>query len=124
MRIISGKSRGTKLYSLEGDTTRPTLDRVKESLFNIIQNEIQESFFLDLFSGSGNLGIEALSEGASYAYLVDKNIKCIKTINKNINNIGIENVKVLNMDYKLALKQINKKLDLIFLDPPYKTSLI
>ena len=124
MRIISGKARGTKLYTLDGTATRPTLDRVKESLFNIIQNDIEDSTVLDLFSGSGNLGIEALSEGASYAYLVDKNIKCIKTINKNINNIGIENVKVLNMDYKLALKQINKKLDLIFLDPPYKTSLI
>lgn len=124
MKVISGKYKGRKIEGFDIEGTRPTMDRVKESLFATIQNYIKESVVLDLFSGSGNLGIEALSEGASYAYLVDKNIKCIKTINKNINNMGIENVKVLNMDYKLALKQINKKLNLIFLDPPYKTSLI
>lgn len=62
MRIISGKARGTKLYSLEGQTTRPTLDRVKESLFNIIQNDIQDCVFLDLFAGSGAIGLEALVE--------------------------------------------------------------
>lgn len=124
MKVISGKYKGRKIEGFDIEGTRPTMDRVKESLFATIQNYVKESVVLDLFSGSGNLGIEALSEGASYAYLVDKNIKCIKAINKNINNIGIENVKVLNMDYKLALKQINKKLDLIFLDPPYKTSLI
>lgn len=124
MKVISGKYKGRKIEGFDIEGTRPTMDRVKESLFATIQNYVRESVVLDLFSGSGNLGIEALSEGASYAYLVDKNIKCIKTINKNINNMGIENVKVLNMDYKLALKQINKKLDLIFLDPPYKTSLI
>ncbi len=124
MKVISGKYKGRKIEGFDIEGTRPTMDRVKESLFATIQNYVKESVVLDLFSGSGNLGIEALSEGASYAYLVDKNIKCIKTINKNINNIGIENVKVLNMDYKLALKQINKKIDLIFLDPPYKTSLI
>ena len=124
MKVISGKYKGRKIEGFDIEGTRPTMDRVKESLFATIQNYIKESVVLDLFSGSGNLGIEALSEGARYAYLVDKNIKCIKTINKNINNMGIENVKVLNMDYKLALKQINKKLNLIFLDPPYKTSLI
>lgn len=124
MKVISGKYKGRKIEGFDIEGTRPTMARVKESLFATIQNYVKESVVLDLFSGSGNLGIEALSEGASYAYLVDKNIKCIKTINKNINNMGIENVKVLNMDYKLALKQINKKLDLIFLDPPYKTSLI
>ena len=116
MRIISGKARGTKLYTLEGENTRPTLDRVKESIFNIIQSEIEGSKVLDLFAGSGNLGIEALSEGAKYAYLVDKNIKCIKTIKKNVNNIGIENVKIIHNDYRKVLKDINKKFDLIFLD--------
>ena len=124
MKVISGNYKGRKIEGFDVEGTRARMDRVKESLFATIQNYVKESVVLDLFSGSGNLGIEALSEGASYAYLVDKNIKCIKTINKNINNIGIENVKVLNMDNKLALKQINKKLDLIFLDPPYKTSLI
>ena len=70
MRIISGTARGTKLYTLEGKTTRPTLDRVKESLFNIIQNEIPGSVFLDLFSGSGAIGLEAASRGAKKLYFV------------------------------------------------------
>ena len=124
MKIISGKYKGRKLDGFDIDGTRPTMDRVKESLFAIIQNYISESIVLDLFAGSGNLGIEALSEGAKYAYLVDKNIKCIKTIKKNVNNIGIENVKIIHNDYRKVLKDINKKFDLIFLDPPYKTNCI
>ena len=72
MRIISGKARGTKLYTLEGMVTRPTLDRVKESLFNIIQNEIVGSVFLDMFSGSGAIGLEAASRGAKKTILCEK----------------------------------------------------
>ena len=124
MKVISGKYKGKKLLGYDLNGTRPTMDRVKESLFAIIQNYISESIVLDLFAGSGNLGIEALSEGAKYAYLVDKNIKCIKTIKKNVNNIGIENVKIIHNDYRKVLKDINKKFDLIFLDPPYKTNCI
>ena len=97
MKVISGKYKGRKIEGFDIEGTRPTMDRVKESLFATIQNYIKESVVLDLFSGSGNLGIEALSEGASYAYLVDKNIKCIKTINKNINNMGIENVILIKV---------------------------
>ena len=89
MKIISGKYKGRKLDGFDIDGTRPTMDRVKESLFAIIQNYISESIVLDLFAGSGNLGIEALSEGAKYAYLVDKNIKCIKTIENNIKIIPV-----------------------------------
>ena len=70
MRIIGGKNRGTKLYTLEGENTRPTLDRVKESLFNIIQNDVADSIFLDLFSGSGAIGLEAISRGAKKQYYV------------------------------------------------------
>ena len=84
MRIISGKARGTKLYTLEGENTRPTLDRVKESIFNIIQNEIQETVFLDLFSGSGAIGLEAISRGAQKSILCDKSKEAIEIINKNI----------------------------------------
>ena len=127
MRIISGTAKGTKLYTLDGLNTRPTLDRVKESIFNIIQNDIEDSIVLDLFSGSGNLGIEALSRGAKYAYLVDNNPKAIDIIKKNINNLDINNVKVIKKDYKQALKYLkenDKKLDIIFLDPPYKTDYI
>ena len=103
------------------------MDRVKESLFAMLQNNIIDKVILDLFSGSGNLGIEALSEGASYAYLCDKNIKAVRTIKKNIETIGIDNCKVLLMDYKECLNTLQKdkiKLDVIFLDPPYKTDFI
>ena len=124
MKVISGIYKGRNLdgFSIEG--TRPTMDRVKESLFAIIQNYIRGSIVLDLFSGSGNLGIEAISEGAKYAYLVDNNIRCIKIINTNISNLGIENIKVFNLDYKKALNSISEKIDIIFLDPPYKTDYI
>ena len=83
MRIISGTARGTKLYTLEGQTTRPTLDRVKESLFNIIQNKMSNSIFLDLSSGSGAIGLEAASRGAKKAILCDKSKEAIKIIHNN-----------------------------------------
>lgn len=127
MKIISGIYKGRNIEGFDIDGTRPTMDRVKESLFATIQNYIDDSICLDLFSGSGNLAFEALSEGAKYAYLVDKNIKAVNTIKKNINNIGIKDIEVLNLDYKKALSYFNEKaikFDLIFLDPPYKTTFI
>jgi 16S rRNA (guanine966-N2)-methyltransferase len=127
VKIISGKYKGRNLLGFDLDGTRPTMDRVKESLFGMIQNYVDDSVVLDLFSGSGNLAIEALSEGAKYAYLVDSNHKAINIIKKNIDTICISNTSILNMDYKLALKHLNDnniKLDLIFLDPPYKTNYI
>ena len=84
MRIIAGKARGTKLYTLEGENTRPTLDRVKESLFNIIQDQIQDICFLDLFSGSGAIGLEALSRGAKKAILCDNSKEACHIIQQNI----------------------------------------
>ena len=122
MRVISGKYKGKKIdgYDIEG--TRPTQDRVKESLFSIIQNELRDATILDLFAGSGNLGIEALSNGASFSYFVDNNSKCIEVLNKNLNSINDFNNKVLNLDYKKALKYFkdnNITFDIIFLDPPY-----
>ena len=105
MRIISGTARGTKLYTLEGQTTRPTLDRVKESLFNIIQNEIPNSIFLDLFSGSGAIGLEAASRGAKKVILCDKSKDAIQIIKKNIEKTHLsEKVKLYNLDYELLLK--------------------
>lgn len=127
MKVISGLYKGRNIEGFFIDGTRPTMDRVKESLFAIIQQKIKGSNILDLFSGSGNLGIEAISQGAKYAYLVDKNKKAVNIINKNIEDIGINNCKVLNMDYKKALKYFeinNNKFDIIFLDPPYKTEYI
>ena len=127
MKIISGIYKGRKIEGHDIDGTRPTMERVKESLFAIIQNNIPESIVLDLFSGSGNLAIEALSQGSKYAYLVDSNKKATNYIRKNLQNIRIENAEVINMDYKKALEHLakkNVKLDLIFLDPPYKTNYI
>lgn len=124
MKIISGtlKGRTIKGYDIEG--TRPTMDRVKESLFGTIQNYVRESIVLDLFAGSGNLGFEAISNGAKFCYFNDHNRKCTSLIDKNIELFLIkEETKVLNLDYKKALKYFsdNKiKFNLIFLDPPYK----
>ncbi len=127
MRIISGKYKGKKIEGYGVLGTRPTMDRVKESLFATIQNHIHESICLDLFAGSGNLGLEALSNGASYCYFVDHNKEIIKFLRQNINNLGIKNSHVLNMDYMNALDYFREKkitFDLIFLDPPYKLNLI
>jgi 16S rRNA (guanine(966)-N(2))-methyltransferase RsmD len=125
MKIISGKYKGRNIEGFTIDGTRPTMDRVKESLFAMIQNYINDSNVLDLFSGSGNLAFESLSEGASSAVLVDSNYKAIKVIDNNIKTIGIENTKVLNMDYKKAIEYLSKEsFDIIFLDPPYKTNYI
>lgn len=126
MRIISGKARGTKLYTLEGMNTRPTLDRVKESIFNIIQNEIDGAKVLDLFAGSGAIGLEFLSRGAKEAVLCDKSKEAIEVIRKNINKIHMEEkTKVFNTDFETCLEKIkNQQFDIIYLDPPYATNYI
>jgi len=121
MRIISGTARGTKLYTLDGDNTRPTLDRVKEPLFSIIQNKIKDAIVLDLFAGSGALALESLSRGANKAILCEKSYEAIEIIKKNINKTHFEEkTKVLCMDYKKCLANINEKFDLVFIDPPYQ----
>lgn len=125
MRIISGKSRGTTLYALDDNATRPTLDRVKESIFNIIQNEILDSTVLDLFSGSGAIALEAISRGAKKAVLCDNSKKAISIINKNREKThSKESTSVYNTDFKTCLKDISsEKFDIVYLDPPYKTNL-
>lgn len=125
MRIIGGRARGTKLYTLEGTTTRPTLDRVKESIFNIIQNDIAGSTFLDLFSGSGAIGLEAVSRGAQRAILCDRSKEAIKIIKKNIDKTHLaEQVEVYNIDYEEILKKLKEHIDIIYIDPPYHTDYI
>ena len=126
MRIISGKARGTKLYTLDGTATRPTLDRVKESLFNIIQNDIEDSTVLDLFSGSGTIGLEFLSRGAKRAVLCDNSKDAIKIIKQNVQKTHFEEkVEVYNMEFtKLVERLQNQKFDIIYIDPPYATDFI
>lgn len=123
MRIISGIVRGTKLETLEGNDTRPTLDRVKEPLFSIIQGYIMGAEVLDLFSGSGALALESLSRGAKSAVLCDRSRKAAEVIKRNIQKTHFDkSVELLIKDYKKALDELkNKKFDIIFLDPPYKT---
>lgn len=126
MRIISGKARGTKLFTLDGLDTRPTLDRVKESLFNIINEEIQDATVLDLFSGSGAIGLEFASRGARKVYLCENSKKAMEIIKKNIEKTHFENlVETYNCDFKEALKKLdNEKINIIYIDPPYKTDYI
>ncbi len=128
MRVISGIARGKKLFSLEGLETRPTLDRVKEALFNILQFNLKDANILDLFSGSGALAIEALSRGANSAVLCDNSNKAIKIINKNLEATRVKDkAMVLNKDYLKALQKLKdefRKFDIIFLDPPYKSDYI
>ena len=123
MRIISGKARGTKLYTLEGKNTRPTLDRVKESLFNIIQMNILDSVFLDLFAGSGAIGLEAASRGAKKVILCEVEKNAADIISKNIEKTHMEDIAILyKMDFKKFLKEkLDDKVDIIYLDPPYQT---
>ena len=126
MRVISGLYKGKNIDGFDIEGTRPTQDRVKESLFGSIQDYIEDSIVLDLFAGSGNLGIEALSNYAKECYFVDNNKIAINTIKSNLNKIGI-NSNVLNKDFKEALeyfKDNNIRFDLVFLDPPYKDDYI
>ena len=124
MRIISGKARGTKLYTLEGNNTRPTLDRIKEALFNIIQQEIPNCLFLDLFSGSGAIGLEAASRGAKKVILGENSKQAIKIIEKNIEKTHLEEkAQVFNTDYEMLLKEkIKEKVDIVYIDPPYNSN--
>lgn len=125
MRVISGKYKGKNLKGFDIDGTRPTMDRVKESLFGMIQGYIKNSICLDLFAGSGALGIEALSNGSKYCYFVDKGKEVLKVLEENLKNI--ENAQILKQDYMNALdyfKEKNIKFNIIFLDPPYKEALI
>lgn len=125
MRIISGIARGTKLETLEGKDTRPTLDRVKEALFSKINFELQDSVVLDLFAGSGALALESISRGAKEAVLCDSSREAIKIIKQNIEKTKTnEKTLILNLDYKKALEDLKNKdikFDIVFLDPPYQT---
>ena len=123
MKVISGTLKGRNIIGYNIDGTRPTMDRVKESMFATIQDYVKDSAVLDLFAGSGNLGIEAISNGATKCYFIDNNKEVIKVLNQNITNLNIKsNSKVILSDWKKSLNDFsnqNIKFDLIFVDPPY-----
>ncbi len=127
MRIIAGTRRGKKLTTLEGEQTRPTLERLKQALFSAIQFELADRYVLDLFAGSGQLGLEALSRGAARCWFNDSNPAALAVVHKNIVACGFEKEsKETCIDYTMCVKMIEreqKRPDLIFLDPPYGKSL-
>ncbi|BDR66868.1 methyltransferase [Clostridium tetani] len=128
MRIIAGSARGRKILPPEGMNTRPTLDRVKENIFNMIQVHVYGAKTLDLFAGTGSLGLEAVSRGASECYLIDRFPKTYSSLETNVKNLGFEDkCKCLNMDSYDALtflKEKGEEFDLIFIDPPYLKDMV
>lgn len=126
MKIISGKNRGKSLKCLEGETTRPTIARVKEAIFSSIQFDIIDSTVLDLFAGTGQMGLECLSRSAKCAYFADSDNSAFMVLKDNIKACGDEeNAVAKNLDYKKMLEQIKgNKIDIIFLDPPYGGKLL
>lgn len=125
MRVITGIARGRRLETLQGDDVRPTTDLVKESLFSIIQFQIEGRRVLDLFAGSGQLGIEALSRGAASVTFVDSSRHSIDIIKKNLASTGLAgNAKVLNIDYLSFLSGKLEKFDVALLDPPYRQGML
>ena len=120
MRVITGKARGVVLKTPEGMATRPTTDRVKEAMFSIIQFEIPTARVLDLFGGTGQLGIEALSREAKSAVFVDEREEACRLIRENLRRTKLEQFgRVVRSDYLAYLKSTREKFDIIFLDPPY-----
>ena len=121
MRVIAGSRRSLPLKSLEGDNTRPTVDKYKETLFNCIQMEVPDSMFLDLFSGSGAIGIEALSRGAKKAVLVENNKQALDVIKANVHFTKFENEsEIVKSDVISYVSRLSKiTFDVIFMDPPY-----
>jgi RNA methyltransferase, RsmD family len=127
MRIITGTARGIRLETLEGETTRPTIERVKEAVFSMIQFDIEDRRVLDLFAGSGQLGLEALSRGALKAVFVDNDREASEIVKRNAQKTKLyEKCTVLNTDYQQYIRNSKgkEKFDLIFLDPPYQTDML
>ena len=126
MRIIAGKHKGRTIKTIKGTATRPTLDKVREAVFNILGQYFDGGVALDLFAGSGALGIEAVSRGIDKCIFVDVNIEAIKVIKENLKSLGIESSEVIKGDALKALDGVLRsyQFDLVFLDPPYHKNLI
>lgn len=127
MRVIAGSAKRIKLQTPEGFKTRPTTDRIKETIFNMLQPYLIDCIFLDLFSGSGAIGIEALSRGAKYVAFIEKEYNAIRCIESNLNITKLkDNAEIFLMDIKEGLEKLeknDKKFDIIFMDPPYNQGL-
>lgn len=126
MRVIAGKARHLNLKTIEGNDTRPTTDRIKETLFNMINNRLYGIRFLDLFAGSGAIGIEALSRGAEYACFVENNAKAVKCIKENLKFTKLDGLaELMKCDVFTAVTKLDGKpsFDIIFMDPPYNKML-
>lgn len=124
MRVIAGTARSLPLKTPEGMDTRPTTDRIKETLFNMLQTKVGGSVFVDLFSGSGGIGIEALSRGANKAYFVEYDKKALACIKDNLNFTKFnDKAMVINADVCSAIDRITEEVDIIFMDPPYESGL-
>ena len=124
MRVITGTARGRRLKELQGMETRPTTDKVKESLFSIIQFDIEGRRVLDLFAGTGQLGIEALSRGAAEAVFVDRRPDAVRLVQENLALCGFTDRARVKSGDVLAYLKSGEKFDLIFLDPPYQSDLL
>lgn len=127
MRIITGSARGARLIAPEGEHTRPTSERAKEALFSSLAYKVQDARVLDLFAGSGQLGLEAVSRGAASAVLVDNDTNAVNTISANIKKCRLEDKCTVKRSDSLAYLKIapkNAKFDLVLLDPPYATDLV
>ena len=126
MRIITGSARGTHLYTLEGDATRPTSERAKEALFSMLQDAVRNARVLDLFAGSGQLGLEALSRGAAHAVFVDGAKKAVEIVRRNAERTHLQDkARIVSADALAFLRGCREQpFDLVFLDPPYAGGLI
>ncbi len=125
MRIISGRHRGRRLFVPKGQTIRPTADRVKEAIFNVLGNLVEGARVLDLFAGAGTLGLEALSRGASLAVFADHHRPALEAVKRNLETLGITDQQVIKVDLARGLGPIKdlEPFDLIFIDPPYRQDL-
>ena len=125
MRIIAGDFKGRRLFTPKDSRIRPTTDKVKESIFSMVAAYLEDAVVIDLFSGSGNLGLEAISRGAKRCYFGDKSRESLALTRKNISLCGQEDQTVTILgDFEYVLKAIPEKADIVFLDPPYKQGLI
>ena len=123
MRIIAGEAKGRKLYAPGGEDTRPTADRIRESVFGILGARVQDARVLDLFGGTGALALEALSRGAAHATIVDSNVKAISCIRRNAEAVlggDMARVEIVRADYRKAIGRLTGEYGLVFLDPPYR----